>query len=243
MLARLDAAAQQVEIPVDEHVRLASAGRRLEDHVVRGIDCPLARRRVGEIEKGSGVIFRGSGRKMTLDPFSASSNGSQSDVANVVLPAHRGVRAAGAHDRVGRRRRKFAALDSIDRVEQTRLRVDERRVPALAACEHRHELPILAEGDVAGLARLPLLATGLSQVLDRADGVDRQLQRLLAIGRAAQLVVDDAERPVLQQIDPIGFSAQRDTPGFGLGLNLELALERMLQQPLEDGRRPIRPRV
>ena len=46
---RLDAAAQQVEIPVDEHMRLAGAGRRLEHHVVRGIDSALPRCRVGQI--------------------------------------------------------------------------------------------------------------------------------------------------------------------------------------------------
>ena len=103
-----------------------------------------------------------------------------------------------------------------------------------------HELPILAKRDVAGLAGLPLLAAGLSQMLDRADGVDRQLQRQLAIGRAAQLVVDDAERAVLQQIDAIGFSAQRDAPGLGLRPNLELAVERMLQQPLDAPASPIR---
>ena len=149
------------------------------------------------------------------------------------------MRAAGAHDRVCRRRRKFAALDSINRVDETRLCVGERRILRFAPCEHWHELPILAERDIAGLPWLPILATGLSQVLDCADGVDRQLQRLLAIWRPAQLVVDDAERPILEQIDPIGFSAQRDTPRSCFGLNIELALERLLQQPLAHGCVPL----
>ena len=75
-----------------------------------------------------------------------------------------------------------------------------------------HELPILAEGDIARLTRLPVLSSGLAQMLHGAHRVDRQLQRKLAVGRAAQLVVDDAERMVLQQVDAIGFAAQRDAP-------------------------------
>jgi hypothetical protein len=93
-------------------------------------------------------------------------------------------------------------------------------------------LPILTERDVAGLTWLPILGTRPAQVLDGADGIDRQLQRLLAIWRAAKLVVDDAERPILEQIDPIGLSAQRNTACSSFGLNVELAVERLLQQPL-----------
>jgi hypothetical protein len=66
------------------------------------------------------------------------------------------------------------------------------------------------------------------------------LQRLFAIGRPAQLVVDDAERPILEQIDPIGFAAQRDTPRSRFGLNIEVALERLLQQPLAHRCVPLR---
>ena len=212
---RLDAAAQQVEIPIDEHMGLAGACRRLEHDVVRGIDRPRSRCRIGRESRvdspdvDAGLWTLGSG---------LSSNGSQLDVANVILPADGGVRAAGAHHRVGGRRRKFSTLDSVDRIEQARLRVDEHGVLALAARQHRDELPILAKSDIAGLARFPVLSSGLSQVLHGADGVDRQLQRQLAIGCAAQLVIDDAERVVLQQIDAIGFSTQRDAPGLGLCL-------------------------
>ena len=122
--------AQQVEVAIDEHVRLAGAGRRLEHDVVRRIDRSVTRSRVGELsEKGSGGIFADPS-EIPPDPFSrSSSNGSQLDVANVVLPAHGGVRAAGAHHGVGGRRRKLAAPNPVDGVEQPRLGIEQRRVP------------------------------------------------------------------------------------------------------------------
>src|SRR5687767_4263378 len=179
------------------------------------------------------------GRWTMDDGRSSSSNGSQLDIANVILPADGGVRAAGAHHCVGGRRRKFSTLDSVDRIEKTRLRVDEHGVFALAACQHRDELPILAKSDIAGLARFPVLSSGFPQVLHGTHGVHGQLQRKLAIGCTAQLVIDDAERMVLQQVDAIGLSTQRDAPGLGFCSNLKLPVERMLQQPLDDRRLPL----
>src|SRR5688572_3124100 len=157
----------------------------------------------GTSAKGSDPFFSlnsvALGEKMGSDPF--SSNGNQSDVANVILPADGGVRATGAHHGVRRRRRKFTTLDPVDRIQQPRLRVDQGRVSGLPARQHRDELAILSKGDVTSLAWLPVLASSLPQMLHRADGVDRQLQRQFAIGRATQLVIDDAECVVLQQID------------------------------------------
>src|SRR5688572_17446548 len=178
----------------------------------------------------------------TMDDES-SSKGSQFDVldvANVVLSTDERVCAAGAHHRVRRRWRKFTALDSVDGIEQASLRIEQHGVLVFAAREHRHELAILAERDVSGLPRLPLLSTRLPQMLHGANRVDGQLQRELAIGRAAQLVIDDAKRMVLQQIDAIGFSTQRDAPRLRFRLNFEFAVERMLQQSLHDRSFPFR---
>ena len=44
----VDAAAQQIEVAIDEHVGLARARRRFEHDVVRGIDRPRPRRRIGQ---------------------------------------------------------------------------------------------------------------------------------------------------------------------------------------------------
>ena len=76
-------------------------------------------------------------------------------------------------------------------------------------------------------------------MLHGAHRVDRQLQRQLAVGRATQLVVDDAERAVLAagRSDRLCRAAQCAVSRASV-LNLELAVERMLQQPLDDRRLP-----
>ena len=65
------------------------------------------------------------------------------------------------------------------------------------------------------------------------DAVDRQLQRARRLRRAAQLVVDDAQRPVLEQVDPIGLGANPHRARSVGAPEFELALERMLEQALE----------
>ena len=140
---------------------------------------------------------------------------------------------------VGRRRGKFAALDPIDGIEQARLRRRKRRVLVLAAREHWHELALLTESDVARLAGLPLFAPGVSQMLHGADRIDRQLQRLLPIWRAAELVVDDAESPVCEKVDAIGLSAKRNAPRPRLVLNVELTFQGVFEQPLHHRRFPL----
>jgi hypothetical protein len=54
-------------------------------------------------------------------------------------------------------------------------------------------------------AQRPLAAVHI-QLLLGAQGVDWQLQRTVSIGRPAKLVIDQAESPVAQKIDPIGLS-------------------------------------
>src|SRR6266536_2068790 len=50
------------------------------------------------------------------------------------------------------------------------------------------------------------------QPLLGADAVDRQLQRLAALRRPSELVVDQPERPVLEKIQPIGLAFERQRP-------------------------------
>src|SRR5581483_4647517 len=67
-----------------------------------------------------------------------------------------------------------------------------------------------------------------------AHTVNRQLERLPAVGRPPKLVVDQTERPVAEQIDPIGFSAQRDAPLAVVCRNRKRTFELVLEEPLDD---------
>src|SRR5688500_10997679 len=116
----------------------------------------------GRSKRGREGFSAGAGGKTPPDPFSrSSSNGSQSDVANVILPADRCVCAASAHDCIDGRRRKLSTLDAIDGVEQPDLCGGQRGVSRLPSRQHRNELAVLAERDIAGLSRLPFLAARL----------------------------------------------------------------------------------
>src|SRR5262249_43456311 len=59
------------------------------------------------------------------------------------------------------------------------------------------------------------------------------------IGWPPELVVDQPERPVLEEIDPVRLAAQPDATIFIADAERELALERMLQQPLDNARGPL----
>ena len=59
----IDAAAQEIEVAIDEHVRLAGAGRRLEHDVVRGIDGPRSR------GVRSSIVDRPSSTSASMDPW------------------------------------------------------------------------------------------------------------------------------------------------------------------------------
>ena len=100
----------------------------------------------------------------------------------------------------------------------------------LPAAQHRNEPAVAAKRDVAGLAGLPGLPGGLQQILRGTDGVDRKLQREPSIGRAGQLIVDDPERAVGQQVDPVGLPPQSDCAGFAAAPDLEFIVQVMFEQ-------------
>ena len=65
------------------------------------------------------------------------------------------------------------------------------------------------------------------------DAVNGKLQRTGGFRRAAQLVVDDAERPILEQIDPIGLPPDADRSRSARPLEFKRAFERLLEEALE----------
>ena len=123
----LDAGAQQVDVALDEHARLAGAGRRFEHDVLRRIDARMRGRRVGQQRCGSSRTesrIATCGRPSCIR--SSSSNGSVgSDVADVVLPAHGREAARLAPPHIVGRRRELAALDRVDGVGEPLLRLGQ----------------------------------------------------------------------------------------------------------------------
>ncbi len=75
--------------------------------------------------------------------------------------------------------------------------------------EQRHDAPRPLEREVRRLAERPVAPVPAGEPLLGAQAVDRQLQRARPVRRPAELVVDQPERAVLEQVDPIGLAAQR----------------------------------
>ena len=75
------------------------------------------------------------------------------------------------------------------------------------------------------------------ELLLGADAVDRQLQCPASLRRPAEFVVDEAEGPILEQIETIGLSAQGDRPGTVGRRKGEVARQLLLQQALDHGNR------
>ena len=67
-----------------------------------------------------------------------------------------------------------------------------------------------------------------------AQAVDRKLESARVLGRPAQLVIDDAERSILEEIDSIRLGANADRLRPLRALEFECALQGMLEQTLED---------
>ena len=131
-----DAGAQQVDVALDEHTRLAGPGGRLE-HDVRGID---------------GVDAPCAGDAAT----SVLSNGRR-QIADIVLPAHGGEAARLAAEDVVGCRRELAALDRVQGVREPLLRsASERLGPAVPLVNERHDPFRPLEGQVHGFAERPL---------------------------------------------------------------------------------------
>ena len=72
------------------------------------------------------------------------------------------------------------------------------------------------------------------QPLFRKQRIQRQLQRARAIGRPAKLVVDEAERAVIEEVDAIRLAAKRDRPRTSRGGDGQLAVDGVLEQALDD---------
>ena len=70
--------------------------------------------------------------------------------------------------------------------------------------------------------------------------VDGQLQRASPVRRPAELVVDQAERPIGEEIEPVSLATKLDDAGAVRRLHDEAAAQRMLEQPLDHRYRPFR---
>jgi hypothetical protein len=67
-----------------------------------------------------------------------------------------------------------------------------------------------------------------------AQRIRRQLQHALCDGRPSGFVVNHAKGAVLEQIDPVCHTRQRNALGTVGSLQLELPIETILEQPFED---------
>ncbi len=195
----VDAGAQQVDVALDEHTRLARPGGRLEHDVAGRID----------------GVFTGRGVRCLRHSPSCT-------------------RRRNCTARTGRRRRAWAGT--------RRARWRRAYPPAAAAlcasvsarpfvgCEEGNDPLRSLEGQIHGFAERPL-AIQRVELLFGADAVNRQLQRLAAVGRPAQLVVDQAEGAVAQQVEPIGLAPQRESVrGPDAVCSVNVTVQRVLEQ-------------
>src|SRR5207249_351852 len=123
-------------------------------------------------------------------PASASNGSIGSDVANVILPAHRRKAAEPTQEHIVGRRWEFAALDGVDRARKLFLRGAQDLIAIAPRREERRYAPGAAERDVRGLAERPAPAVMAVEPLLGAQPVDRQLERARFLRRRRQLVVD-----------------------------------------------------
>src|SRR5207249_3844288 len=86
------------------------------------------------------------------------------------------------------------------------LRAREDLVALVGLREERHYAPRTLEREVDRLTERPRPPAPPGEVLLRPETVDRQLQRAAPVGRPSELVVDQPERAVREQVDPIDLS-------------------------------------
>src|SRR3954469_4567372 len=171
----------------------------------------------------------------------SSSNGNSGalDVADIVLPADCREAACLAQPDVFGRRWKLAARDAVDGGNEPLLRLGKNFRPGRRRGEERHDAARAFERQVGRFSEYPLAPTASELLFDR-QAVDRQLQGVTGLRRPSQLVVNQPERPVGEEIDSIGFAAEGNLPRTIGRLERELAVEPMLEQPLDDRYRPFR---
>src|SRR5204862_3907124 len=133
-------------------------------------------------------------------------------------------------------RRKFPAVDALDGVDESLLRVGQYlRAVGPGREQWRHALGP-AERDIRGFAERPVAAGVRLEALLGTDSVDRQLQRPRLARRRRQLVVDQTQRAVLEEINPIRDTLQRDAPRAVRASEFELTLQSIFEEPLADRR-------
>src|SRR5437016_3261832 len=118
------------------------------------------------------------------EPGFSSSNGSRgSNVADIVLPAHRRERAAFTSPYVVGCGWKFSARDRVDRIREPLLRVGERFVALVRFRKERDDTPRTFEREIDGFTDRPATPARAGEPLLGADAVDRQLQRAPLVRR------------------------------------------------------------
>ena len=185
------------DVPVDEHARLARAGRRLEHDVV-GAD-----RRRSPARPDRAAAF--GVRRARQTDSAASSSSSRYSLRQTPAYRHHGtspvLRGFGGNSP--------ASMCSIDvgelrRRGRSRPRRPARRPPAAPSnLRSSPNARYIAERPVR-----PLVAR-LEQ-LPRAVRVDGDLHGRLQVRHLAELVVDDAKRAVVEHVDAIGLAADLD---------------------------------
>ena len=122
----LDAGAQQVDVALDQHARLAGAGRRLEHDVLGEGSTAWSRAAVGQSRESGWIRFdslallrqvSNESDRRILAPSNGSLHGRRGsagllDIADVILAADRREAARLAAIHVVGRRRELAALDA-----------------------------------------------------------------------------------------------------------------------------------
>ena len=189
-VARLDAGQQQADVAIDQHARLAGAGRGFERDVSRRIDRLAPRLGVAGFARIAGV---------EIEPCLPIGHGSLSGGAPRRISSRQTVRyGQGPHRlrRAGRGGKTPAAMSSS--VSSSRvLRVGDQLVESSGPSRRSGTTGLVAlEREIQRFGERPVAAARGAQRLERDEAVDRQLQRLLQVGRLLRLVVDDAQRPV-----------------------------------------------
>ena len=219
-VARRDARLEQAHVAIDEHARLAGAGRGLERDVAQRIDRQPPRprvRRLLRLERGVELEphllrhFDLSLLSLLWPSAHSAALASAPSVGPARMTAHRRERAHRAEVLGLGPRRVVAGGNGVERRDQP-MPADGRQLVE-ASCRALRAAPPPAgpsnDRYIASLAGMSRPCVG-RQRRAHAGAVDRQLQRQLAIGHVLGLVVDQPERAVAQQIDAIDLRAQAD---------------------------------
>ena len=205
-VARIDAGLEQAHVPIDQHARLARPGRRLEHDVVARIDGEVARRLIGR--RGSRLAASSSAIKQARLRHRPRSDIPCGTRRRTRTTAHSAVRCgcgrklapprcarpspANSLGLRGHDRHRGVLLSPASRPSSRRSSPNARYIAADTGCGR----PSRRSSD------------GL-----RAVRVHGDLDRGIQVRHAAELVVDDAQRPVAEHVDAVGLAADVDRRG------------------------------